>query len=142
MKLSVFFGLTLILFSCRDKSEKCLDCDSCGINLNIKETTLEEVLHKKSNFEKPLTDSTELKESIAKIEVKYGEQWDFCKCVVVNDSIDKAIKRGDTDEKLLDRWDIVDKKCQAFRIQNPSTTPEQREAHERRVKKCLKEAEK
>jgi len=85
-------------------------------------------------------DTSELNESIAKIEKKYGEQWDFCHCVVVNDSIDKAIKAGNTDDILLERWDHVDKKCQAFRIQDANRTPEQRELHEKKVRTCLKEA--
>lgn len=138
-----YFSLLLfsaILFSCAEKSSECQDCNDCGLNLNVKEVSLQEALVQSKNPNKVMSDSTELKESIAKIEAKYGEQWDFCHCVVVNDSIDKAIKAGNTSDKLLERWDHVDKKCQAFRIQDPNRTPEERDAHERRVKKCLKAA--
>jgi hypothetical protein len=139
LKKALLYSLILILFSCSSK-EECADCIRCGEDLNVKELTIEEAIDEAKNPNKSSTDSTDLKESIAKIEEKYGEQWDFCHCVVINDSIDKAIKRGDTSDKLMVRWDIVDKKCQAFRIQDPNRTPEQRDAHERRVKKCLKEA--
>jgi hypothetical protein len=140
MKYITFLSLSLLLFGCSDKSSECTDCNDCGLNLNVKEISMEEAVANAKNPNKVLADSTELKESIAKIEAKYGEQWDFCHCVVVNDSIDKAIKAGNTEDKLIERWDYVDKKCQAFRIQDPNRTPEERDAHERRVKKCLKEA--
>ncbi len=140
MKYLTLLTLLLLLASCSEKSSECTDCNDCGLNLNVKDVSLEEALSQSKNPDKVLSDSTELKESIAKIEAKYGEQWDFCHCVVVNDSIDKAIKAGNTADKLIERWDFVDKKCQAFRIQDPNRTPEERDAHERRVKKCLKEA--
>jgi len=140
MKIFSILFLSLVLFSCSEKKANCTDCNDCGVNLNIKEVSMEEALTQAKNINKVLVDSTELKESMAKIEEKYGVQWDFCHCVVVNDSIDKAIKAGNTTDKLMERWDYVDKKCQAFRIQDPNRTPEERDAHERRVKKCLKEA--
>lgn len=76
----------------------------------------------------------------AKIEQKYGEQWDFCSCVVKNDSINDAFEKKLTpaqEEKLMARWEYVDTKCKEITI-NPSTTPEERDRHERKVKKCLK----
>lgn len=140
MKIFSLLFLSLALYSCSEKKSDCTDCNDCGLNLNVKEVSMEDALAEAKNPNKVLADSSELKESIAKIEEKYGEQWDFCHCVVVNDSIDKAIKGGNTADKLIERWDYVDKKCQAFRIQDPNRTPEERDAHERRVKKCLKEA--
>ncbi len=131
--------LAFIVISC-SKKEPCADCAECGLNLNVKEVTMDEALAKSKSGTTTGIDTTELQESIAKIEEKYGEQWDFCHCVVVNDSIDKAIKSGNTEDALLERWDYVDKKCQAFRIQDASRTPEQRELHEKKVRKCLKEA--
>lgn len=89
----------------------------------------------------------EQQENLAKIEKRYGEQWGFCECVVANDSIDKAVKKI-TDfetpetEKLLERFDHVSKKCQAFLGMDSSRTPEEREKHEKKVKKCLKDAKK
>lgn len=87
----------------------------------------------------------EEKENLEKIEKKYGEQWGFCECVVANDSIDKAVKNlidfeTPQAEKLLERFDYVSKKCQAFLGMDASRTPEERQKHEKKVKKCLKDA--
>ena len=138
LKLLLFSSL---LVACSEKQDdRCIECNKCGLNLNINEDSLQEAIDRSKNLQSSMSDSIELKESVAKIEEKYGEQWDFCQCVVVNDSIDRAIKLGNTTDKLLDRWDLVDRKCQAFRIQDPNRTPEEREAHERKVNKCLREA--
>jgi hypothetical protein len=139
----VFYLSSLLIISVacsQNKAEYCHVCGDCGLNLNRNEVSLEEALSKSNKMKSASIDSLDLKESLAKIVEKYGEQWDFCHCVVVSDSIDKAIKEGNTDDKLIERWDYIDNKCQAFKIQDPSRTPEQREAHERRVQRCLKEA--
>lgn len=86
----------------------------------------------------------EQKENLAKIEQKYGEQWGFCECVVANDSIDRAVKalidfETPAAEKLLDRFDYVAKKCQAFLGMDANRTPEERLKHEKKVKRCLKQ---
>lgn len=75
------------------------------------------------------------------IEEKYGEQWDFCDCVVKNDSIEKALETADDSQidKILERMDEVDTHCKSMLAQ-PNTTPEQRDKHARKVRKCLKEA--
>ncbi|HIP31658.1 MAG TPA: hypothetical protein EYG86_02735 [Crocinitomicaceae bacterium] len=89
-------------------------------------------------------DVKEFKENLVKIEKEYGEQWDFCLCVVKGDSINKAFMNPDISDdkfnKLSDRFDVIDEKCKAFRIQNPSITPAERAAHEKKVRTCLKEA--
>jgi len=76
------------------------------------------------------------------IEEKYGVQWDFCDCVVKNDSIEKALMATE-DEKQIDlilvRMDEVDQHCKTM-LNQPNTTPEQRDRHARKVRKCLKEA--
>ncbi len=76
------------------------------------------------------------------IEAKYGVQWDFCDCVVKNDSIEKALMATEDEAQIdliLVRMDEVDKHCKAMLAQ-PNTTPEQRDRHARKVRKCLKEA--
>lgn len=76
------------------------------------------------------------------IEEKYGVQWDFCDCVVKNDSIEKALEKATEDAEIdliLVRMDEVDLHCKAMLAQ-PNTTPEQRDKHARKVRKCLKEA--
>ena len=105
--------------------------------------SLEQAL-KQSDAVKPAMDSTELKTSIKKIEAKYGEQWDFCNCVLKGDSINKAFSKPNIPDKEFDRlskrFDEIDEKCQAFRIQDANRTPEERAAHEKKVMKCLKNA--
>lgn len=76
------------------------------------------------------------------IEEKYGVQWDFCDCVVKNDSIEKALEKAVDDaeiDKILVRMDEVDQHCKTMLTQ-PNTTPEQRDKHARKVRKCLKAA--
>lgn len=88
-------------------------------------------------------DRAEFKENLEKIEKKHGEQWDFCTCVVKNDSINKAVAQPLSDEefeRLSERLDVIDNHCKAFLTQNPNQTPEERIKHEKQVKKCLKEA--
>ncbi|GAB5418598.1 MAG: hypothetical protein Crog4KO_03550 [Crocinitomicaceae bacterium] len=85
----------------------------------------------------------EFMENLAKIEDEFGEQWDFCTCIVKNDSINKASMQDLPDpqfDKLMDRMDYVDNKCKAFLVQSQSQTPEERYIHEQKVKKCLKAA--
>ena len=138
------FGLTfLLLYSCSD-NKPCADCGDCGLNLNVDEVTMEEALVKAKTGATQTVDTVELNESIAKIEEKYGEQWDFCDCVVKGDSINKAFSKPNLPDaefdRLAARFDVIDEKCQAFRIQDANRTPEQRELHEKKVKKCLREA--
>jgi hypothetical protein len=88
-------------------------------------------------------DLREFKENLAKIEKEHGEQWDFCTCVIKNDSINKAFSKEVSDkefDRLSERFDEIDQKCKAFLAQNPNSTPEERAIHEKKVKKCLKEA--
>ena len=76
------------------------------------------------------------------IEEKFGEQWDFCDCVVKNDSVNKAIDFAETDEefdKILARMDEIDSHCKEM-LTTPNTTPDERKKHERKVRKCLKNA--
>lgn len=85
----------------------------------------------------------EFMESLAKIEDEYGEQWDFCTCIVKNDSINKASMHDLPDpefDQLMLRMEYVDDKCQAFLVQSQNVTPEERYIHEQKVNKCLKEA--
>ncbi len=76
------------------------------------------------------------------IEKVYGQQWDFCDCVVKNDSIEKAIFATDDDAQLdliLARMEVVDQHCKEL-LTTPNTTPDDRAKHERKVNRCLKDA--
>jgi len=83
-------------------------------------------------------------ENLKKIEDKYGTQWDFCTCVVKQDSIVKAFENPNLTESDMDavisRSDVIDEKCKAFLSQSASQTPEDRAEHEDKVRKCLKAA--
>lgn len=86
----------------------------------------------------------EFRENLAQIEKKHGVQWDFCTCIVANDSINTVLKVANLPDakldKLLDRLNVVEEKCQAFLVQSPDRTPEERARHEKKVRDCLKEA--
>lgn len=143
MRTYLFGLIFLLLYSCSD-NKPCAYCGDCGLNLNVDEVTMEEALVKAKTGSTQTVDTVELNESIAKIEEKYGEQWDFCDCVVKGDSINKAFSKPNLPDaefdRLAARFDVIDEKCQAFRIQDANRTPEQRELHEKKVRKCLREA--
>jgi hypothetical protein len=136
----VFF-LLFTLISCKSH------VDNESIEVDIVTPTAESELAQaiSSDTTKKIHEIKEQKENLAKIEKKYGEQWGFCECVVANDSIDKAVKNvvdfeTPQAEKLLERFDYVSKKCQAFLGMDANRTPEERIKHEKKVKRCLKEA--
>jgi hypothetical protein len=112
--------------------------------IEVEVDSLQLALENNKPGKKSTVDSVELKASVKKIEAKYGEQWDFCDCVIKGDSINKAFMKPNLPDKefnrLSDRFDEIDKKCQAFRIQDANRTPDERAIHEKKVKKCLKDA--
>ena len=83
-------------------------------------------------------------ENLAKIEEEHGAQWDFCRCAVKNDSINRAFQQPNLRDKefdrLFDRSNAIEQRCQAFLVQNPSTTPDERAAHTKKIRDCLKAA--
>ena len=89
-------------------------------------------------------DRREFMEQLAQIERDNGEQWDFCKCTVLNDSLNKSAQKPNLSDsemdKIMDRFDVIEKHCQAYIAQDHSTTPEERARHAKKVKDCLKEA--
>lgn len=84
--------------------------------------------------------NAEVQEAHVQVVKKYGIQWDFCKCVNKNDSINKALMRDNlSDEetdKILQRMDEVSEKCKDLLIQ-PNSTPEERYEYKKRVQDCL-----
>jgi hypothetical protein len=63
------------------------------------------------------------------IEATYGEQWDFCACVVKNDSINKVLENAGDDadyDAILERMDEIDAHCKTM-LTTPNTTPEERD---------------
>lgn len=138
---SIFAVLVFLIVGCKNEPKETsaskIKSDSTSV---IKDTVLE----KKSSPKKIeiVNEKAEKVENHAKIVEKFGEQWDFCSCVIKNDSINKAFEKNLTDkqsEKLMARWEFVENKCKEF-LTTPNTTPEEREAHEFKVKRCLKNA--
>lgn len=124
-----------ILASCGG-SEECKDC-----NKKKDEPVKDSVVNSIDDAIKRDTSTArtvEQKINHAKIVKKFGEQWDFCKCVIALDSIDDAAQRGDVTDKLMDRWEEVDLKCKEITTFD-NQTPDERIKHEKRVNKCLKE---
>ena len=61
--------------------------------------------------------------------------------MVKNDSVNTAIETAGDDEfdAILARMEVIDQHCKAM-LAAPNTTPDEREAHERKVRKCLRNA--
>ena len=137
----LYFTVALLVISCTSKHEY-VDCGPCGLNMNRVEVaeSPEEAMLQIKKEEASTTGNAEFKENKKKIEAIYGEQWDFCKCIVLNDSLDKAAKSGDMDDKFMERFDEVDKHCKSFLVMDNIRTPEEREKHEKKIRKCLKES--
>lgn len=143
MKKRVYFQflfLSLFVISC-GSNEECKDCQiEKTIDTVAKTDDLSAVLKDTATEKKAV--SVELKENHEKIVKKYGEQWDFCTCVVANDSINDAFEKGGMtpkqEEKLMARWEYVDNKCKEM-LTTPNTTPEERAKHDKKVMKCLKQ---
>lgn len=149
-KLLYLLSLSL-LFSCsgdpaKDKDDK----DKTDADSTLVENPFEnDTLNIKSDYKMDGVDPKERKEfkqNLAQIEKKHGLQWDFCDCVSANDSINKALQIPDLPDAkldlLIDRLTTVEEKCQAFLVQNPNVTPEERARHEKKVRDCLKAAKK
>lgn len=145
-----FLSLITLLFlvSCGNDVENVIDNVDEGVDsldVEIVDTVADvEIISDYDMSTVDTKDVKEFKENLAKIEKKYGEQWDFCMCAVKQDSVNKAFQNPDLSDaefdKVLKRSDLIDEKCQAFMVQNPNVTPEERADHERKIKKCLKEA--
>ena len=129
---------TSIVSSCASNEAECTDCEQAVTDtLSTPEDDIDAAL---KNDTVTRVDVREQKANHEKIVKKYGEQWDFCTCVVANDSITDAFEKKLTpaqEEKLMARWDYVDKKCKELTTA-PSTTPEERAKHDKRVSDCLK----
>ena len=129
----------VVLFSC-SSGEECKDCEAKPEKDTLAETEVNDMESAMAR-DTAVAPTKEMKENHAKIVKKYGEQWDFCTCIVKNDSITDAFEKKLTpqqEEKLMARWESVDNKCKELTTFD-NTTPEERAKHEKRVNKCLKE---
>ena len=139
----------MLLFSCSEDStvEKNDKDDPKTDTLSLEDPLENDTLDIKSDYTMDNVDPKErkeFKENLAQIEKKHGVQWDFCECVGTNDSINSALQTPDLPDakldKLLDRLTTVEEKCQAFLVQNPNQTPDERARHEKKVRDCLRAA--
>lgn len=139
MKRIALFSFVLLMFACSQPEEECKDCTVENTDTIVDpEQDLNAALEKEKLAATPSKDQ---KENHQKIVKKFGEQWDFCTCVVANDSITDAFEKKLTtaqENKLMARWEYVDKKCKELTTA-PNTTPEERDKHEKKVNNCLKE---
>lgn len=149
MKYFSFLSLLalLVMFSCNSTTEKEEETD------NNLDTTLVEIDTTTIEIDTTsiLADSLqqagyveETEEVEKEIEKKYGKQWDFCDCVVKNDSINKVFENADnlSDEEFdaaFARMDEIDNHCKEL-LTAPNKTPDERARHKRKVRKCLKAA--
>jgi len=139
MKTLTLFSFALLLFVSCGSDKKCTDCDKPKVE---KDTIVDPMAEALKNDTAAVDNTQERGEIHQKIVKKYGEQWDFCKCVIANDSITDAVEKGikpQDEEKFMARWDYVDRKCKELTTFD-NTTPEERMKHEKRVNKCLKDA--
>ncbi|MBD3638543.1 MAG: hypothetical protein HUJ25_14415 [Crocinitomicaceae bacterium] len=137
---AAIIGVVAILASCKGSAEgETNDTDTTAI-VDTTDTTTANVDSSLFMDDSGYVDESLETENI--IEATYGKQWDFCDCVVKNDSVEQAfLATEDEDEqnRIMDRWDEIDKHCKTI-LTTPNTTPEEREKHERRVRKCLRDA--
>lgn len=137
MKILRLLSLIGVLCACQEQPP-CPDCTSCGKDLNVQQETLSEALER---HEQGVAVDDELEKVVERMEEKYGEQWDFCDCVVKGDSLNKAIASGKLSDAAFDRlskrFDEIELRCKVFKLQDPSRTPEERLAHEKKVNDCL-----
>ena len=134
----------LFLISCSEPADINTDEGQEEKEVVLEESPVEEkapeVEMQELQKKKDVEVNVDFKENKKVIEKKFGEQWDFCTCVVLNDSIDKAVKAGNMDDKLMDRFDVVDQKCKSFLVMDNSRTPEERMLHDKKIQRCLREA--
>lgn len=142
LKRSLTLFFVLLLISCTESSD-CKDCNKCGENLEYGTSTQDSSITNISDVKMDtmvVADDQFIANKI-KIEKKFGEQWDFCRCVIANDSLDQLIKNNtDLNDEFMRTFEEVDLKCKAFLVMSPNKTPDERMAHEKKIKKCLKVA--
>lgn len=146
----LFYLLPFLLFACNegDANNEAISKES---PMDDSKESVRDILvdrkENESNEEEEKVDQRyedqELQESHEEIVKKYGTQWDFCKCVVKNDSVQKAFEKEGLSDKafdlLFERSEHIDKKCKELLIYDNST-PEKREKYQIRVDNCLKAA--
>lgn len=137
--MRILFLLSFILFACGEKGKEevafneQITAPSESSSDSIMPDLSKDIAMINKNVDKDFVENKK------KIEKTFGQQWDFCRCIKVNDSLDRLIKSGiEVDDTFLASFEEVDTKCKAFLVMNPNQTPEERALHEKKVQKCLK----
>jgi len=144
--ITAILALGILAFSCKSDLPEETDAELDTISTIDSTTTVEvdtsSTIEIVDTLEK-VYDNPEVQEAHVAIVKKYGVQWDFCTCIVKSDSVNTALMEADDDEfdLVMERSDFIDQKCKGLLIQ-PNSTPEDRYAHEKKVKKCLENAKK
>jgi len=141
--LSLLAFFAIILFSCSDDKKsgeagEVNDTDTTSIDTIQIDTTI----ISDDSLEAAGYDVNEEEKILAELN-KVAPQWDFCDCVVKNDSVQKAIETASDEQidAIFIRMEEIDKHCKHLLTQ-PNTTPEERSKYKRKVNKCLRNARK
>lgn len=143
----LYFVCFVYLFGCQtDSSNDVISSPEVEIDstetMDLSELEVEEKDSTDVEIDKRYADE-DLQKTHEEIVKKYGEQWDFCMCIVKNDSVQKALESDDLSDEafdlLFERSEFIDTKCKELLIFDNST-PEKREEHQKRVKNCLRAA--
>jgi hypothetical protein len=135
----LLFSCLLFAVSCSQETED-VDCGLCGENMNRVDApeTIEAAVAMVKEADTSTTGDSEFRENKEKIEAIYGEQYDFCHCVVLNDSLNRVAKSGNFDDNFMDRMEEVSNACKSFLVMDGNRTPEERDKHQKKIDKCLK----
>ena len=136
MKLLYFIFFMILIISCENnrKGNKTVQPKSKKIAIN-------QSVNSSDHSEKYISVRKEKEILTSKITSKYGQQYSFCDCIQKGDSLNNALKNNKLSDKELDRlilrFDEIDKKCQSFRLNDANATPRERQQYKKKVKACL-----
>ncbi|HLV41651.1 MAG TPA: hypothetical protein VKY37_05190 [Brumimicrobium sp.] len=141
--IAFIFALGFIFFSCKNDypEEESTEIESTPTQEIIQEVEEPTLVAEEDIETTPVYENPEVQEAHVAIVEKYGQQWDFCKCIIKSDSVNNALMEADDDEfdAVMKRSNFIDNKCKGLLIQ-PNATPEDRYKHENKVKRCLDSA--
>lgn len=132
------FTVCLLLLSCNSNEEGQPSDDLITDSLQVEGFI--DSLQNEDIVVDVVSSDPDVQEAHEEIVKKFGEQWDFCTCIVKSDSVNNALMEAPDDlfDEVMERSEYIDSKCKGLLIQ-PNATPEERAKHEKRVKKCLRE---
>lgn len=142
----LFFSLILtLLVSCNTGDDSAeidlLDEQNESDSLAVDETEIDSASIEKDTVIEIVSDDPDVQQAHEEIVKEYGEQWDFCSCIVKNDSVNKAFENENLSEDdfdaLFERSEYIDSKCKTILL-TKNLTPKEREEHRKKINKCLR----